>query len=202
MIVLYSYKRGEDIEGVFEECLFDKRYNLGNQIETTNCGISYGQFVEVLDNQSLVSDYLYFIDLKYYQIKCFLDTNPEVDCKEKFGFITSYSKDLECFTFMSKLSEKFNSSFKLKADSEYYLKTSEEQIPNIEYLYIHDSNQLPSFPKSKLSSLSIDGLNMQSIKILYEKKSFKLLPAPYETDCYDYSGSVRSQAQCFNEVLI
>jgi hypothetical protein len=103
---------------------------------------------------------------------------------------------------MSKLSEKFNNTLKLEADSRTFLDSKNEQIPNIGSLYIHDSNQLPSFPKSKLSSLQIDGLKMQSIVIFYEKKSFKLLPAPYQTNCYHYSGSIKSQAQCLNELLI
>jgi hypothetical protein len=75
-------------------------------------------------------------------------------------------------------------------------------IPKKGYLFVHDSNQLPSFPKSKLSSVRLESLSMQSIKIFYEKKLFKLLPAPYGTDCYDYSGNIKSQAQCLNEVLM
>jgi len=103
---------------------------------------------------------------------------------------------------MSKLSEKFNNSLKLKANLGFYLIINENQITNKVSLFVHDSNQLPSFPTSKLYSISLVGLQMHSIKIFYEKKSFKLLPAPYETDCYDYIGSIKSQAQCLNDLLM
>jgi hypothetical protein len=67
------------------------------------------------------------------------------------------------------------------------------------FFYIHDSNQLPTFPRSKLTSLVLAD---RSLKISYEKKMIKLLPAPYETDCFDYSENIRSQSECINEILI
>jgi hypothetical protein len=67
------------------------------------------------------------------------------------------------------------------------------------YIYLHDSNLLPTFPNSKLSSLVFDGIYS---RIFYEKIRINLLPPPYETDCFDYSGSIRSQAECINEILI
>jgi hypothetical protein len=100
---------------------------------------------------------------------------------------------------MSKLSEKFNNSLKFEEKSYYKLKS--KSIPKNGYLFVHDSNQLQSFPRSKLSSLPLESLKTQSIQIYYEKKLFKLLAAPYETDCYDYSRNIKSQAQCFNEFL-
>jgi hypothetical protein len=198
-IILYSNLKGEDmiIKQVFKDCAFDREYNSSDFSRgTKSCGIIYGKFVEVLDNISVVSIYLNSIDLKYYHYIC--EYNDNFECKE-FGLITSHSKDLECFTFMSKLSKKFNSSFKFDEDSYYSLNS--ERIPKKGYMFVHDSNQLPSFPKSKLSSLPLESLSMQSIHIFYEKKLFKLLPAPYETDCYEYSGNIKSQAQCLNEVL-
>ncbi len=70
-----------------------------------SCGISYSKFVQVLGNLSVVSIYLYLIDLKYYQNISYILGNKFFDCKQEFGLITSHSKDLECFTFMSKLSK-------------------------------------------------------------------------------------------------
>jgi hypothetical protein len=188
------------IKQVLKDCAFDREYNLKAGFGTKSCGISYGKFVEVLDNLSVVSIYLYLIDLKYYHNICSITANKYFDCKREFDLITSHSKDLECFTFMSKLSKKFNSSVKFNEKSYYSLNS--EWIPEKGYMFVHDSNQLPSFPKSKLSSLPLESLSMQSIQIFYEKKVFKLLPAPYETDCDDYSGNIKSQAQCLNEVLM
>jgi hypothetical protein len=67
------------------------------------------------------------------------------------------------------------------------------------YIYIHDPNLLPTFANSKLPSLVFDGIIS---RIFYEKIGINLLPPPYETDCFDYSGSIRSQAECINEILI
>ncbi len=68
---------------------------------------------------------------------------------------------------MSKLGKKFNSSLKIEGNPFYYLKTS-KYIPSKGYLYVHDSNKLPSFPKNKLSSIVLDGLQMLTFQILYE----------------------------------
>jgi hypothetical protein len=61
---------------------------------------------------------------------------------------------------------------------------------------------LPSFSESKLSSIRLEGKRVPFLRILYEKQVLKLLTAPYETDCIDYNGNIKSQAQCINEVLL
>ncbi len=99
LIILYSYRRGEDIKRVFKDCVFDREYNLNDEFNTKICAISYGKFVDVLNNQSLVSDFLYSIDLKYYKNIFDIKTSRNLqNCKNIFGLITSHSKDLEYFT--------------------------------------------------------------------------------------------------------
>jgi hypothetical protein len=67
-------------------------------------------------------------------------------------------------------------------------------------VYIHDSNELPSFLTSKLSSLS---MYMSSLKFFtYEKIAFERLPHPYDTDCSYYEKSIKSRAQCLNEKVL
>jgi hypothetical protein len=65
-------------------------------------------------------------------------------------------------------------------------------------VYIHDSNQLPSFPTSKLSSSSMSYLKL----FTYEKIAFERLPHPYDTDCSYYEKSIKSRAQCLNEKVL
>jgi hypothetical protein len=67
-------------------------------------------------------------------------------------------------------------------------------------VYIHDSNQLPSFPTSKLSSLSIS--TSSSKLFTYEKIAFERLPHPYDTDCSYHEKSIKSRAQCLNEKVL
>jgi hypothetical protein len=97
--------------------------------------------------------------------------------------------DSICHTFKSKLSDKFEKTSPTKF--------VELNIPTLEgFLYIHDPNQLPSFPTSEFPSIPKN-------RIFYEKKIFKLLPAPYETNCFDYTiTSYRSQSECINEHII
>ncbi len=99
--------------------------------------------------------------------------------------------DSKCYTYLSQLSDNIvKTPFIYPLN--YYLR-----IPEVEgFLYIHDSNQLPSFPTSEFPSFP-------KTKIFYEKKIFKLLPPPYETNCFDYSNSLyRSQSECINEHII
>ncbi len=198
--IISLYGRRANIKPIFKDCLFDKEYNLSNNLETTNCRISYGKFVEILKNQTFVSQYLYYIDSNLFQIEYILNILFNRKINFDLSLITSHSKDLDCLTYMSKLSKKYNSSLKLKENTRYHIETN--NFPYDGYLYIHDSNQLPSFPKSKLSSIPLNAKQTENFQIIYEKKSFKLLPAPYDTDCYDYNGSIKSQAQCMNEFLM
>jgi len=166
--------RNKNLEKFFKDC----------QIKSGECSVNHTHYEKVLNNQTLVSDYLNVIDLKEYSVYCdyFTDT-----CLS--GLILSHHMDSICYTFKSKLSDKFE-------------KTSKNQIlflniPTLEgFLYIHDPNQLPSFPTSEFPSIPKN-------RIFYEKKIFKLLPAPYETHCFDYTiTSYRSQSECINEHII
>jgi hypothetical protein len=180
-----DYKTYNNFERFFEACKPNK-YKV--------CEINYTNYETILNKQTLVSDYLNVIDLRKDNIKCFLQRTgtSNNDCVE-MGLIYSHYLDSKCYTFMSKLSEKFNKLLSVFGDPNinYYLSTNSREF----ILYIHDSNQLPSFSKSQLSSLPKDG-------IFYAKKLLKLLSAPYETDCFDYSGSIRSQSECINEYII
>ncbi len=64
--------------------------------------------------------------------------------------------------------------------------------------FIHDSNHLPTFIDMKLFPIVIQG---KYIFYHYEKTLFERLPTPYETNCQYYSGRIRSQSQCLNELL-
>jgi hypothetical protein len=107
--------------------------------------------------KTLVSDYLNVIDLRKDNIKCYLQRTgtSNNDCVE-MGLIYSHYLDSKCYTFMSKLNEKFNKLLSVFGDPNinYYLSTNSRKF----VLYIHDLNQLSSFPKSKLSSLPKDGI--------------------------------------------
>jgi hypothetical protein len=94
---------------------------------------------------------------------------------------------------MSKLSEMFRKNIRYK-NFGYNFQIIDE-VRELFY-YIHDSNQLPSFPTSEFPSIP-------KTEIFYEKKFFNLLPAPYETNCFDYSNTVyKSQSECINEHII
>ncbi len=176
-ITLDSYDRLKynNLKRFFNNCSQWKPY----------CEINYRDYDQILNNQTLVSDYLSVIDLKQYRVYCGGKSDP------LNGLILSHYMDSKCYTFLSQLSEKFDkiSSFK---SQDYYL-----HIPIVKgFLYIHDSNQLPSFPTSEFPSIP-------KTSIYYEKKLFKLLPAPYETNCFDYSYTpYKSQSECINEHII
>jgi hypothetical protein len=119
--IISLYGRRANITRIFKDCLFDKEYNLSNNFETTNRRISYGKFVEILKNQTFVSQYLYYIDSSLFPIEYI--QNIFFNRKIYFGLsvITTHSKDLGCLTYMSKLSKKYNSTFKLKENTKCYL---------------------------------------------------------------------------------
>jgi hypothetical protein len=104
--------------------------------------------MELLNNQTLVSDYLNIIDLKYDGAFCSDLSNKFHSCKISFGLITSHSSDLKCYTFNSIFSEISDTSFEIP--KKYF-----DLFKGIGggYLFLHDSNQLPSFFKNKINSM-------------------------------------------------
>jgi hypothetical protein len=151
--------------------------------------------METMNNQTLISDYLNVIDLKYDWTECRIISTKLVFCDNLFGLITSHSIDLKCYTYLSKLTKYFDNTYEDKSSTYKFLTLQMDDG----YIYVHDPNLLPTFPNSKLPSLVMDGI---ASRIFYEKIRINLLPPPYETDCFDYSGSIRSQAECINEILI
>ncbi len=190
-ITLESNDGGKDIERLIKKCDNSNETN-SKQIK---CKISNSHYFEVLNNQSLLSDYLNVIDLKFdglYGDRGWHNANKLKSLGHSFGVITSHSNGLKCYTFNSQLSESSNSSFNM---SQHFFDFLEAKG----YLYIHDRSLLPLFLKSHMNSkIYFDVYS----RFYYDKKYFKLLPAPYETNCFDYKGSkFNSQPECINEFL-
>jgi hypothetical protein len=157
---------------------------------------------ELLNNQTLISDYLNLIDLNYDNINCYINQEPESNCLLISDLITSHSNSLKCYTFMSKLNEKFNTNIKV-----YEFATILNDYGRFFYLqngtknfYLHDANQLPSFASSKLSPFPISPHPLTMT--YYEKIVFERLEPPYDTNCYNYKGETKSRAQCINNLIV
>jgi hypothetical protein len=65
--------------------------------------------------------------------------------------------------------------------------------------FVHDSNQLPSYSTSQMTSIPHTEADSG---VTYEKVVFKRLPPPFNTNCQDYNLKIRSQSQCMNDVLM
>jgi hypothetical protein len=181
---------------VLPDKYFDNNFvRFFNDCEIINfrCKMNYTNYEKILNNQTLVSDYLNVIDLKMHVIWCQEITKFGVSNCLLNGLITSHYLEFKCYTFMSKLSEMFRKNMTYKNFGYQFQIIGE--VGKLFY-YIHDSNQLPSFPTSEFPSIP-------KTEILYEKKFFKLLPAPYETNCFDYSNTIyKSQSECIIEHII
>jgi hypothetical protein len=103
--IISSHNGGEGIKRFHIKCQYNKI--------TKNCEISSEQYLSVLNNQTLLSDYLNVMDLKYDVINCFIRADKKYDCQEISGLITSYNMNRKCYTFNSQLSRNFNKSFKV-----------------------------------------------------------------------------------------
>jgi hypothetical protein len=177
--------RAKDFERFF------KNYELKKTPDERYVFISYRNFNEVLNNQTLVSDYLNVIDFKQDFTFGFCSTEPgteSIECENFLNLIISHSKDIKCYTFNSQLSDTFKHSLEINGSISlvYYFE---------EFLYIHDINDLPSFPFSKMSSMR------GKRKLLYDKMHFVRLPAPYDTDCRNYNNEIRSKNHCLNQLI-
>jgi hypothetical protein len=155
-----------------------------------------------LENQTLISDYLNLIDLNYDSIKFYINQDIDSDCLLISDLITSHSNSLKCYTFMSKLNKKFNKDIKV-----YDFATILDDNQRLFYLqngtknfYLHDSNHLPSFAFSKLSSFPVYSYPLTMT--YYEKIVIKRLETPYNTNCYNYKGKTKSRAQCINNLIL
>lgn len=125
--------------------------------------MNYTNYEKILKNQTLVSDYLNVIDLKMHVIWCQEITKFGVPNCLLNGLITSHYLEFKCYTFMSKLSEMFRKNITYK-NFGYNFQIIDE-VRELFY-YIHDSNQLPSFPTSEFPSIL-------KTEIFYEKKIFQ-----------------------------
>jgi hypothetical protein len=109
--------------------------------------------------------------------------------------VMSHNKALKCYTIFSKLSKNFNINNLNEISN---IKNAHFMFWGKIILFIHDSNQLPTFIDMKLFPILIEG---RDPLYHYEKTLFERLPPPYETNCQYYSGRIRSQSQCLNELL-
>jgi hypothetical protein len=177
--------RGKDFERFF------KNYKLKKTPDGRYVFISYDNFTEVLNNQTLVSDYLNVIDFKqnFTFGTCIIESENELMfCENFLNLIISHSKDMKCYTFNSQLSDNFKHSLEINGSISliYHFE---------EFLYIHDINDLPSFQFSKMLSIK------RGKKLLYDKIQLKRLPAPYDTDCHYYKDKIRSKNHCLNQLI-
>jgi hypothetical protein len=180
---------------------FDKIENFKEHFikcKSLACHMDSTYYHDLLNNQSIISDYLKLVDIESDYLKCSASKTSDydgidsIDAEKTFNMVTSHYGHNKCYTYFSRLVNGFNQSIKIK-EPVYF------QAINVNgYLYIHDSNQLPSFPTSKLSSIPVIEGNYE---IKYDKIHFERMPSPYETNCQYYSGKIKSQAQCINEFI-
>jgi len=97
---------------------------------------------------------------------------------------------------MSQLNLVSHKSFNL---SHYQFAKKISPIDSSFEMFVHDSNQLPSYSISQI--LSIPERLLEN-DFLYETVVFKRLPPPYNTNCRHYDKQIRSQAQCVNDLMI
>jgi hypothetical protein len=171
---------------------FFGNYKLIKVAHARYINISYHNFTEVLNNQTLVSDYLNVIDLRhdFKFTDCSIRHGIKLDyCKHFLNLITSYSKDIKCYTINSRLSESFKETLKING----YISLTHTSM---KLLYVHDVNDLPTFQFSKTSSIGM----IKTTTKYYEKMQFIRLPAPYDTNCHYYNNKVRSKNHCLNQM--
>jgi hypothetical protein len=197
MIPLKSKNEMNEIYRLVKDC----KNKFGSKIYG-DCQLLPDMYNQLLENQTLISDYLNLIDLNYDNIRCYINRELDSDCLLISDLITSHSNSLKCYTFMSQLNEKFNTNLKV-----YEFATILDDTERLFYLqngtktfYLHDSNHLPSFAFSKLSSFSIYSNHLSMT--YYEKIVFERLEPPYDTNCYNYKGKTKSRAQCINNLIL
>jgi hypothetical protein len=202
LIPYYLKKNSDYFLNLFQNCKYFESKTYFNNSKSNYCELLPKFYNEILNNQTHVSDYLNLIDLNFDAISCFLSIPIKLkDCLSLTNSITSYTDTEKCYTFMSKMIDNININEKIShigIDIINFRKISTKI--GRKSVYIHDSNQLPSFPTSKLSSLSI---YTSSLKLFtYEKIAFERLPHPYDTDCSYNEKSIKSRAQCLNEKVL
>jgi hypothetical protein len=161
--------------------------------KNSNCTIETQAFIDILKNQTTVSDYLIAKEFWYNKVSCrlkCLTSEMSDDCESKSESISSYWNTYKCFTCFSKLNN--DVIFNEKVVEFEIVRTSRET----EISFIHDAKHLPTLLTSKISPI-----NKQVGLFLYDKIRLNRLPAPYETDCDHYDDPIKSQAQCFNQLI-
>jgi len=178
---------GEDYKRLGINCGFSKYH----------CDLSYKVLLELLNNQTYLSDYLNVIDLQFAvtDLNCSVISNGmKKKCNHLINLTLSHNSNYKCYTFLSQLSTDSYESFNL---SHYAGFQNLNDFAGI--LFVHDSNQLPSYSISQIFSMPI---NDKYSNILYDKFVFKRLPLPFDTNCQNYNRKIRSQAQCVNDLII
>jgi len=132
-----------------------------------------------LNNQTFLSDYMDVIDLQHFRILCYVISNGVSErCEHLINVTLSYDSNYKCYTLMSQLSTDSYKSFNFSGYRNLL------PISRMDSMFLHDSNQLPSYSTSQLLSVPIE---ITSSNILYEKFIFKRLPPPFNTNCQDYN---------------
>jgi hypothetical protein len=151
------------------------------------CVTNSSFYFDLINNQTFFSDYLELIDAQY-DLPCQIET---LNCHDVF--VKSYNQYSKCYTFYSGLS--YNSYVSSSLSRKIVVKI---HYPNSS-IYIHDSNTLPSYSTSKLPPIRVKEIT--KTRISYNKVHFERLPPPYESNCQNYSGKIKSRDQCINELI-
>jgi hypothetical protein len=160
-----------------------------------NCTINPYAFLELAENQTTVSDYLKAKEFWYEKVFCqsrYLSSDSTEKWESDREFIETYREIDRCYTCFSNLNNA-NAAILNKGVVEFRIW---KQVRRNIVIFIHDPNHLPSLPNSKITPI----LNMGQL-VVYDKIRLNRLPAPYETDCDHYDGPIKSQAQCFNQLI-
>ena len=123
------------------------------------------------------------IDLALNKILCVI--NNSENCTLAGNLITNHSINMNCYTIMSGLNE--------NSDKRSISRFDVTALGH-KNMYIHDSNQLPSFHSNEFYTI-------YSSDYVYEKFIFKRLPPPHGEMCQHYSGSIKSREQCLNHII-
>jgi len=187
MEISLKSKNGEDFKRLGMSCEFRKDSHF-------DCTLSYKSFFELLNSQIFLSDYFNVIDLQHEIFECKVIFNgKQKKCEDLINITQSYDNNYKCYTFMSQLStdsyESLNLSGYQSIDTLFFWGN----------YFVHDSNQLPSYSTSQMTSIPHTEADSG---VAYEKVIFKRLPPPFNTNCQDYNLKIRSQAQCINDLIM
>jgi hypothetical protein len=135
---------------------------------------------------------LRILELRWDKSECMIMTNGgrNWDCDQLTTLYTSDSFENKCYTNFGKFRPKFKWIQKNNCQIRFNLISHFDKDKKL-LLYIYDSNELPSYPTSKLMAIPIA---YEYVAFFYDKILFIRLPPPYETNCRDYNELIRSKA--------